>query len=249
VPIPDYITPGNPVEAVWGNDVIDALHDLQDLIDTATPIGVCVPYGGDTEPVGWVFARGQLLSRTTYSVLFARYGTRYGAGDGVSTFQMPDLRGRMPVGYHPGGTYWGVGLGEKAGSFDIPVVSHIHPVDILSAVENASHSHSGTTGGRNTAHAHNVSMGELWRYAPFNSSAPFLRTDGTGANGMRSELQPPGGALSGTETADHAHGFTTGTQSANHRHQVSGNTGSTGSTGVGKNIPPAQSFNFIIRAL
>jgi microcystin-dependent protein len=62
------------------------------------PIGVILPYGGSAAPTGWLLAYGQAVSRTTYAALFAVYSTTYGVGDGSTTFNVPDLRGRVPAG-------------------------------------------------------------------------------------------------------------------------------------------------------
>ena len=62
------------------------------------PIGTIKMYGGKTAPDGYMFANGQAISRTTYSDLFAIYGTTFGAGDGSTTFNLPNLNGRTPVG-------------------------------------------------------------------------------------------------------------------------------------------------------
>lgn len=62
------------------------------------PSGVVLPFAGTTAPAGWLFCYGQALPRTTYSDLFAAIGTTYGAGDGTTTFNLPDLRGRTPAG-------------------------------------------------------------------------------------------------------------------------------------------------------
>jgi len=47
---------------------------------------------------GWLLANGQAVSRTTYAALFSAIGTRYGAGDGSTTFNVPDIQGRSPIG-------------------------------------------------------------------------------------------------------------------------------------------------------
>jgi microcystin-dependent protein len=62
------------------------------------PIGAILPYGGATEPPKFLFGYGQNVSRTTYADLFTVYGTTYGAGDGLTTFGLPDLRGRVVAG-------------------------------------------------------------------------------------------------------------------------------------------------------
>jgi microcystin-dependent protein len=68
------------------------------LLDAAVPIGEIKAFPTDTPPQGWLLCYGQAISRTTYAALFAVIGTRFGAGDGGSTFNLPDLRGRVLVG-------------------------------------------------------------------------------------------------------------------------------------------------------
>lgn len=62
------------------------------------PPGVVVPFAGATAPQDWLLCYGQAISRTTYALLFAAIGTAHGVGDGATTFNLPDLRGRIPVG-------------------------------------------------------------------------------------------------------------------------------------------------------
>lgn len=60
--------------------------------------GMVVPYLGSAAPTGFLLCDGSLVSRTTYAALFAVVGTSFGAGDGSTTFALPDLRGRALVG-------------------------------------------------------------------------------------------------------------------------------------------------------
>jgi microcystin-dependent protein len=62
------------------------------------PIGVVLPYTGAVAPTGWLLCYGQAVSRTTYAALFAVTSTTYGVGDGSTTFNLPDLRGRVVAG-------------------------------------------------------------------------------------------------------------------------------------------------------
>lgn len=64
----------------------------------ALPSGVVLPFAGATAPTGYLLAQGQAISRTTYAALFAAIGVVFGAGDGTTTFNVPDLRGRLPLG-------------------------------------------------------------------------------------------------------------------------------------------------------
>lgn len=62
------------------------------------PTGTVNSFAGATAPTGWLLCGGQAISRTTYSDLFAVVGTTYGVGDGSTTFNIPDLRGRAIAG-------------------------------------------------------------------------------------------------------------------------------------------------------
>ena len=63
-----------------------------------SPVGVIIPYGGTAIPTGWLLCDGRAVSRTIYAGLFAVIGTAYGAGDGSTTFNIPDLREAVPKG-------------------------------------------------------------------------------------------------------------------------------------------------------
>ena len=86
----------------------EALHngELQEgnivgILNTSLIIGVAgmvVPFAGATAPAGWLLCDGSAVSRETYTALFSVIGTAYGAGDGSTTFNVPDLRESVPVG-------------------------------------------------------------------------------------------------------------------------------------------------------
>lgn len=62
------------------------------------PPGIVWPYAGSAAPTGFLLCYGQAVSRTTYANLYAVIGTTYGTGDGSTTFNLPDLRGRAVFG-------------------------------------------------------------------------------------------------------------------------------------------------------
>lgn len=70
-------------------------------------------YAGSAAPSGWLVCDGSAVSRTTYAALFAVIGTTYGAGDGSTTFNLPDLRGRTTIGVGQGNTGEGGVLGTN----------------------------------------------------------------------------------------------------------------------------------------
>jgi microcystin-dependent protein len=61
--------------------------------------GVVQLFAGPNIPTGWLICDGTAISRTTYAALFAAIGTTWGGGDNINTFNLPDLRGRAPIGY------------------------------------------------------------------------------------------------------------------------------------------------------
>lgn len=86
---------------------IPTYTDLPDPI----PAGVILTFGGSTVPEGFLLCNGAAISRTTYAKLFAAIGTLYGAGDGATTFNLPDMRDKFAEG---SGTYT-VGTVVEAG--------------------------------------------------------------------------------------------------------------------------------------
>jgi len=99
----------DPIDAdLWGGQLNSNWSSLDTLLktvsDNATNALALVDLGDikitsrSTAPSKWLFCRGQAISRTTYSALFAAIGTTYGAGDGSTTFNLPDLQGRVVAG-------------------------------------------------------------------------------------------------------------------------------------------------------
>lgn len=87
--------PGDIVTAAQLNEQVrDNLSALHALV----PIGTVLPFAGAAAPDGWALCEGQAVSRTDHAALFAVVGSRYGAGDGITTFGLPDLRGRAVIG-------------------------------------------------------------------------------------------------------------------------------------------------------
>lgn len=100
----DYIDPSmtsgllkttNRLSELTGN-LATAYSNIR--LDQSLPIGIIMPFTGSTTPSGWALCYGQAISRTQYAGLFAVIGTQYGAGNGSTTFNVPDLRGRVVAG-------------------------------------------------------------------------------------------------------------------------------------------------------
>jgi microcystin-dependent protein len=80
------------------------------------PVGTIIPFAGAGLPAGWLRCDGTAYSRATYSTLYTAIGTAWGVGDGATTFNVPDLRQRFPLGVAASGT--GATLGATGGSID-----------------------------------------------------------------------------------------------------------------------------------
>lgn len=99
-----------------------------DFEASVLPSGLILPFGGAAAPSGWLLCDGGAISRATYATLFAVIGTSFGVGDGSTTFNVPDLRGRTPVGK---GSHTSVdALGESEGASEANrTPKHYHATD------------------------------------------------------------------------------------------------------------------------
>lgn len=84
--------------------LVKLANEVKNFINALVPIGISMDWSGNGDPtsiptvIEWKEENGQLLNRVTYAALFAIIGTTYGAGDGVTTFAIPDKRGLVSVG-------------------------------------------------------------------------------------------------------------------------------------------------------
>lgn len=200
-------------------------------LDIMAPAGIVVPYAGATAPAGWQLCDGTAISRATYATLFTLIGTTYGAGDGSTTFNVPDLRSRFVAG--KGTATWSDALNETGGSKDAVAVAHTH------TSTDHSHTWSGTTSGQSASHTHagndngfvywSNSYGSGWAAWPEAGSVVALSWQ----------------ASTGSASADHTHTYSGTTSGAS-----TGNTTasqSPTSTATDTNLPPYLTLNHIIR--
>jgi microcystin-dependent protein len=160
-------------------------------------------FGGNFAPRGWAFCSGQLLPISQNTALFSLVGTTYG-GDGRTTFGLPDLRGRVPLGSEGNSTGPGLSprpLGQTGGAENVTLTQNQMP------------SHTHTAASTSTAHAvgpagnSNDAVGNIWAddagvasgtyhsgpaNATMNSAAITTDTtvNATGANQSHNNMQP-----------------------------------------------------------
>lgn len=108
---------------------------------SSSPAGSILPTGMSSAPVGWLMCYGQAISRTTYATLFNAIGTAFGAGDGSTTFNVPDFRGRVPAGKDDMGGTSANRLSSTVASTKLGAVGGA-ATHTLSVSEMPSHKHS-----------------------------------------------------------------------------------------------------------
>ncbi len=166
-------------------------------------------------PEGWLKANGAAVSRTTYAALFAAIGTNFGAGNGSTTFNLPDLRGVFPRGWDDSR---GVDTGRTFGSLQAGQnEAHTHSGN--TGYESADHSHTGTTS-TDGSHTHTPPAGQF----SINANTAFSY-GGAGASLGVASATAAAGAHSHTFSTDgassaHYHSFTTSSAGGNESRPV-----------------------------
>ena len=156
---------------------------LQDLL---VPSGSIVATGRSTAPSGYLLCDGSAVSRTDYAALFTAIGTAYGVGDGVNTFNLPNLKGKVPVGRDAAQTEFDT-LGETGGAkthtltgAQSGIKAHTHG-DSFSIASGGAHDH--------TVRFDGPGGGTVWRdtdqqrsFAAPTVSTPTVSTSSGGDN-------------------------------------------------------------------
>ena len=130
---------------------------LKALVGPGLPVGMIVDYAGASAPSRWLLCYGQAISRTTYADLFAILGTTYGTGDGSTTFNLPDLRGRVVAGQDDMGGVSADRLTNQTGGVDGDVLGAVGGAEThtITLAQMPAHDHGAVTGS-NGAHSHFV---------------------------------------------------------------------------------------------
>ncbi len=188
------------------------------------PPGFMMEFGGESAPEGWLVCDGAAVSRTTYAALYAAIGDLWGAGDGLTTFNLPDRRRRVAVGAGGSGTATlGNSVGDVGGeethaltTAEMP--AHTHAAGSFAAASGGGHTHSVTLKALNTG----------------PGAISFVDGD-TSPNGAASTTNLPGAG-----TTDNPGG---------HTHSISGTSGSAGGAGspAHNNLQPSAVVLVVIK--
>lgn len=134
------------------------------------PSGVIFDYAGSSVPTGWLVCDGSAVSRTTYANLFTAIGATWGAGDGSTTFNVPDLRGRAAIGSGQGSGLTNRTLAGTGGE----------ETHVLSVAELAAHNHPASDSG----HGHGLTQtGLAVQNDPASTQGMMVSPSGVKAQG------------------------------------------------------------------
>lgn len=174
-------TPAAPTASAGTNTTQVATTAFANAAAAAVmPTGALVQWSTASAPSGFLLCNGAAVSRTIYSALFAVIGTTFGAGDGTTTFTLPDLKNRFPVG--AGDLY---SLAATGGSKDAVVVSHSH------TVTDPGHDHSYTR--YNALQVQSGSATQCWTGTSTqntSSETTGITIDSAGESGTNKNLPP-----------------------------------------------------------
>jgi len=249
----------------WANGNIDASNMAPGL---TIPSGMIAPFGGTSAPAGWLFCNGAAISRSAYAQLFSVIGSAYGAGDGSSTFNLPNLIGRTLVGYDgagaviPGGANvgWVGGVATYAlQNSEMPVHSHggaTQNTDVNHVHYDSGHAHGVSDPGHNhgvndPSHTHSIGGDVPWYQT---TSTTHIQTAATSYDFNRNPVQSLNNSynFTGISIQNHATGIGIGNGAANigymsannlHSHPMNNDGGGAAHT----NMQPSVAVYYVIK--
>ena len=260
----------------WGGTLNTGLDKLDELIALAMPVGSVTMYTKSTAPTAtasggtWLVCDGTAISRTTYSALFTVIGTSFGIGDNNTTFNIPDLRARVPVGYNAGTIGSGAtartaktvaaGSGEESHELsEAELEEHAHSIPLTThthGITDVTHQHVGSASGK-TASASAV-ISDPGHVHSLQTSVSSWSGGGdyaaTGTHIGNAHPTPNSGSkTTGITDSGHAHSFSTDLVGTGLTVTDAGltnitSTGNTGSNSPHNNMQPYLVLNYIILA-
>ena len=208
------------------------------------PAGMIVPFAGSSAPAsGWLLCTGQAISRTTYSGLFNIIGTTYGSGDGSTTFNIPDMQGRVSVGKSADAEFDTLGKtgGVKSVTLSAAqsgIAAHSHPASSAANTTGITFNDPGHGHGvYDPGHAHGITV--------------FSYQGGAASGSARGVYGgPSGGSTNGSGTGISIYGNTTGAYISDpqHSHSITVNDATaTAASSAHTNLQPYITLNYLIK--
>ena len=159
--------------------MLDLKALLTKMLQTSSVVGEIKAYAGSTVPNGWLICDGSAISRTDYPLLFNAIGTLWGVGDGSTTFNLPNLKGKVPVGYDSSQTEFNT-VGKTGGdktvtltASQIPAHNHKIPTAVFRYINKTSINAKGNNGAKT-----------------FSEDDGTYTENNTGGGGAHNNLQP-----------------------------------------------------------
>lgn len=172
--------------------------NLTARLSALVPAGIIIPYGGTSAPTGYLLCYGQAVSRTTYATLFSAISTTYGVGDNSTTFNLPDLRGRVVAGQDDMGGSSANRLTGLTDGVDGDALGGAGGLEstTLTIAQMPAHDHGGSTGSAG-AHTDAITAGSNAaagsdRLVPASNSTPnhTHTISSQGGGGAHNNVQP-----------------------------------------------------------
>ena len=159
-------------------------------------VGTILPWSNSTLPTGYLHCDGSAVSRTTYAALFAIIGTDYGSGDGSSTFTLPDLQDKVPLGHSDSKAVASTGGAATVASGGSITVAELTPAG------NVGGSTGNTTISTNTMPSHSHTVDWARNFAGTNRQGLRVDVQGNLANAYSTDNTGGGGAHSHNMSAN-----------------------------------------------
>lgn len=209
---------------------------------TTLPSGAMTMYAGTAAPSGWLVCDGSPISRTTYAALYAVIGTSYGAGDGSTTFNLPNMQDRTVIGASSTKA-----LASQGGTLDgnhTHTDAHTHTL--------SAHTHTFNDGGH--VHGSSSLKAEITVTTggvKINRVATLSWTSNSEANSVSNTSGgnpfSTGAPIDGNTDSATASGTTAGPSTANTSARSTASTGTPNSAGTNPGLPGYTSMNYIIK--
>jgi hypothetical protein len=240
------------------------------------PVGAMYDWPGTTPPALTMWADGSVLNIAQYPELHTAIGNTYG-GDGVTTFALPDCRGRMTVAAGAGTGLTARSAGQKGGAETVQLSAaatgphnhgfggatqaesgnHAHDFGGATQAEAGDHNHAFTATSSTESAAHQHGLGFAWSQIAATAAASAFNAIVAGANSSGTNITSHTHGVAGTsqgKSASHTHPIvpgTTGLETATHTHPINpGFTDNGGTTGAAhENMPPWIAIGKVIKVM